>query len=399
MKCAECGAFRNRTWVETEAGVGLPIESGVQESAAPQVRRNAIPKPSTSLIEFPSPGRQPIPQWRKELGERVREVQERRAREASLESGEITIDDSSSAPTGARPLELLTKPNRPPTNPLVVAALRRIERAYAPAQYSGNTAVATAAAYDEQPAYQLAPSQAPQDELPMAECAVAEIATEDEVVPERTHHLSVVAPPVAVTVEEPPLMIEAPALSAPVIEEPLIEEPAITEQSTVAVKPKRLIRDNDPALDYLDSVPTTVHLESNELKSAPFYARIISAIFDLIVAGAMTAPLVALVNLTELEWQDPRVIGFAAGAFIAVAFLYFTVSTALTGRTFAMRLFSLRVIDARTGLIPTGAQSTGRALFYLLSLATAGIGLIFSFIDRENRTAHDRFTRTAVVRV
>jgi uncharacterized RDD family membrane protein YckC len=93
------------------------------------------------------------------------------------------------------------------------------------------------------------------------------------------------------------------------------------------------------------------------------------------------------------------VIAFAAGTFAVAAFLYFTISTALTGRTFAMRLFSIRVVDARTGLIPTGAQSTGRAFFYLLSIATAGIGLMFSLIDRERRTAHDRFTKTAVVRI
>ena len=70
--------------------------------------------------------------------------------------------------------------------------------------------------------------------------------------------------------------------------------------------------------------------------------------------------------------------------------------TALTGRTWAMRLLSLRVIDTKTGLIPTGGQSIGRSIFYLLSLATV-VGILFALLSREGYTAHDRFTRTAVI--
>ncbi len=400
MKCAECGAFRNRTWVETEATVAISADSGVQQTVAPQIRRNNIPKPSTSLIEFPSPGRQPIPQWRKELGERVREVQERKAREAILESGEINPELDGELAKAPRPLELLAKPLPAPTNPLVVAALRRIERAHTPAQYSQNTAVATATAYQEEAAYELAPCQPLEEVSPTEQVDIDNLPEETEPTPDRTHHLSVVATPIVVAVEEVPAIEECAAVG---VEEPLEIEasiaPVAVAEKVIVAKPKRLIRDNDPALDYLDSVPTTVRVECNEIHSAPVYARFISALLDFVVAAMMAAPVVALVKLTELRWQDPRVIGFAAGTFVVSAFLYFTISTALTGRTFAMRLFSIRVVDARTGLIPTGAQSTGRAFLYLLSIAIAGLGLMFSLLDRERRTAHDRLTRTAVVRI
>jgi uncharacterized RDD family membrane protein YckC len=86
----------------------------------------------------------------------------------------------------------------------------------------------------------------------------------------------------------------------------------------------------------------------------------------------------------------------AGGALVTLTFIYLTLATALTGRTWGMRLFSLRVIDTKTGLIPTGGQSLGRSFFYLLSLAT-GVGILFALISREGYTAHDRFTRTAVV--
>ena len=62
-----------------------------------------------------------------------------------------------------------------------------------------------------------------------------------------------------------------------------------------------------------------------------------------------------------------------------------------------MRLLSLRVIDIKTGLIPTGGQSVGRSFLYLLSLAFAGLGILAALVSREGYTAHDRFTRTAVI--
>jgi len=100
--------------------------------------------------------------------------------------------------------------------------------------------------------------------------------------------------------------------------------------------------------------------------------------------------------LTGTKLQDQRAIAVLAGSAIVVTFLYLTLMTALTGRTWAMRLLSLRVIDTKTGLIPTGGQSIGRSFFYLLSLATV-FGILSALISREGYTVHDRFTRTAVV--
>ena len=90
-----------------------------------------------------------------------------------------------------------------------------------------------------------------------------------------------------------------------------------------------------------------------------------------------------------------------AGALVysVMSFLYFTISTALTGRTLGLRLFSLRIVDARTGLIPTGKQSAGRALVYLGTILTLGLASLYVLIDRDNKTAHDRLTRTTVIAV
>ena len=81
-----------------------------------------------------------------------------------------------------------------------------------------------------------------------------------------------------------------------------------------------------------------------------------------------------------------------------VMILYLTLLTAFSGRTWGMRLFSIRAIDVRTGLLPSGAQSIVRALSCLLSIATLGFGLAYALIDPDKRTLSDRFSKTIIVR-
>src|SRR5215831_11450935 len=82
--CAECGAaVLSSTELDTE-------NHHSEESATPldlETPRNQAPRRST-LLEFPGVVRSTVPEWRRELSERVREVQERRAREATQEAAE-----------------------------------------------------------------------------------------------------------------------------------------------------------------------------------------------------------------------------------------------------------------------------------------------------------------------
>jgi uncharacterized RDD family membrane protein YckC len=356
-RCPECGAIQD----DSSTNPLQPLQYGqpvMLEEIAPvknTQEQQTTPRNNQSLIEFPGVNRSAVPEWRKELGERVREVQERRAREATVEAG-IEPLFNELEPKTAPLLELLPQTEPPPLNPLVVNALRRIERAHAQAPSNGFGA--TAVAYEEQPEFGV-------------DVALAEDLTPTPK-PEKVHNLAVVPTP-------------------PVINSEIKQEPR---------KPRRIIDDqNDPALNYLDSIPTSLTVETREYRSAPLYLRTLAAIVDLLVVSFFSSPVLALTELTNLDWRNPRVIAFAMGTFMVVGFLYLTISIAFTGRTLGLKLFSLRVVDARTGLIPTGSQSAGRALFYMLSLATAGVVLMYTFVDSDKHSAHDRFTRTAVIRV
>jgi len=308
-----------------------------------------------------------MPEWRKELSERVREVQEKRAREAAREAAEAERQRIESAINPPQ-LELLPPAEMPAMNPLVAAALKRIERAHqtAPSENrQSRTTLATAVAYaperednDMSDTVPSTPELAFEPEVP---------APEPVVTVEKAHHLAVVqvSEPVAAKIELP--------------------------------APKRLIRDdNDPALNYLDSISKTVCIDDLNHSTASAVRRLVCAFLDLIFCTLLSAPIAGAMYLTGSNLRDPQAIAVLAGSGVVVTFLYLTLLTALTGRTWAMRLLSLRVIDTKTGLIPTGGQSIGRSFFYLMSLATV-VGILFALISREGNTIHDRFTRTAVV--
>ncbi|HEV2837530.1 MAG TPA: RDD family protein [Pyrinomonadaceae bacterium] len=322
------------------------------------------PERKSTLIEFPGIARNSLPEWRKELSERVREVQERRAREAAHEAAEAERRAREAA-TQPPQLELLPPTEMPAMNPLVAAALKRIERAHQDSSVDtrpSRTSLATAVAY----------------------------------APEREENImnETVPPTIQLEFESEPQDSEA----APIVEKShLVVVPPPTE--TIALKsepPRRVIVENDPALNYLDSIRRNIRVDDISNRSASAFRRAVSAILDLLFCALLTSPIAAALYLNGATYQDPRALTVAGGALLIVTFIYLTLATALTGRTWAMRLLSLRVIDTKTGLIPTGGQSLGRSFFYLLSLAT-GVGILFALISREGYTAHDRFTRTAVV--
>jgi len=316
-----------------------------------------------------------MPEWRKELSERVREVQEKRARETAREAAQAERERLEAAINPPQ-LELLPPAQVPAMNPLVAAALKRIERAHQtapPESRQPRTTLATAVAYaPEREENEMSETVLPHQQLVLeAEEEVAAAEPEPPIEPiEKPHHLAVVQ------VSEPePVKVEPP--KAP---------------------PKRLIKDdpNDPALNYLDSISKTLCVDDLNQHSASAFRRFVGALLDLIFCGLLSSPIAAAMYLTGSNLEDTRVIAVLAGSVVVVTFLYLTLMTALTGRTWAMRLLSLRVIDRKTGLIPTGGQSIGRSFFYLMSLATV-IGIFFALVSREGYTVHDSFTRTAVV--
>src|SRR6266850_7990979 len=111
MRCSSCGAsYGDSDWCLECGAVALSStgqdleqsESGVLEARAKsQASTTQNTKRRSTLIEFPGVVRSTVPDWRRELSERVREVQERKAREAAVEAAEaekMRVAQATSAP-------------------------------------------------------------------------------------------------------------------------------------------------------------------------------------------------------------------------------------------------------------------------------------------------------------
>jgi uncharacterized RDD family membrane protein YckC len=330
------------------------------------------PPQTSTLIEFPGVSKRSEPPWRKELSRRVREVQERRAREP------VAAPDR--RPPARDPvlsqLELVPELPTPAMNQLVENALRRVERARradvvvpqrsSPSQsglvsrHGAATAVARAKVK--------APDPDASNASPAAESMQPEAPTKSAKRSLTRRKLEIVPPPEA------------------------------KENKSIA-KPVRLIKDgvDDSALSYLDNHFPEAHA-GLPIGRAGLGRRVVSGLFDSVFVAILAAPFASGIELADGSWTDPRIILLMVGAASVVMIVYQTFSTALRGQTWGMRLLSLHTVDARTGLIPTGSQSIRRALSYVFSMATLGLGFLYVLVDSEHLAPHDRFSGTFVVR-
>ncbi|MDT7690191.1 MAG: hypothetical protein QOE46_2950 [Acidobacteriota bacterium] len=431
--------------------------------------RNTQSANNSTLIEFPGVNRN-RPAWRKELSERFREIQQRRARDADLEGVETERQPSGqtfSAPEDARTtapaktlesatakqLGLVPTPDEPELNPLVAAALRRIERARASAhaqpvarQGSGRAHAATAAArvVEEEPEQMLDPESTTQPAHPERNAGTTAAQAK------RTSRRAERAEAEADAARHTPLVVVQPKQQAEqkqdVRAEPAalktdaVETKATTHASTVTVataeaasvvettkksevshaveqmaqsamtaeaqadaakQPRHITGVLDEFWLERQGIELLPKVEAPELTyddRAPRAKRIAAALVDLVLVAFLSAPFAAAIELTISNWGDPRVSGSMALIVALVMFLYHTCSVALAGRTLGMSLCGLHAVDARKANVPTTGQCMRRAVVYMLSLATFGLGLLYSLFDAEGRTAHDILSGTVVVK-
>ena len=395
---------------------------------APEPRQTAS---GSTLLEFP--GTRNLPQWRKDLSERVREIQQRRAREAALEAeeamlrGEIEPEALASADADSKEGQTATHlglvpapPEAPELNPLVAAALKRIERARQPvaspaprAGGSGRRGTAAALARVAEERYEPKSKTQPRAESSVAPESVAatepkKTATDTARAPGLVAVAAEVATKTATLLDETP---KAEARMASHVEESKalptkVEATSAKAEASEAQADRRQPRRvadvviDDAWLSRLEEkiLPPVNATARKPEDIAPLVPRLAAAFIDLFLVAFLSSPFAAIIELTNGNWTDPRVAASMGGIVLTLMFLYLTVSTALAGRTWAMSLFGLHTVDSETAQAPTLGQCVRRTIVYILSLATLGLGIIYALFDAERRTAHDHFSGTVVVR-
>ena len=419
---------------ETAAATVLPGHAEETDAQAP----------GSTLIEFPG-ARGKVPQWRRELSERVREIQQRRAREAALDAGgDAAYEHYASTPAAPAPppqkdnssqhsLGLVPTPpaaEAPEVNPLVAKALKRIERARqqqppeAPARGAGasgrrGAAAAVARAADEsyEQGKKQQTSHAPLTEIAAQAAEEAAAALDAKAAPgEPSRTPGLVAVPAKVAAEAPPTgkaAAEAPKAGAAQPPRPAREEsgaparaksPQPQAPAAPAARPatRRVVEGvvDDAWLSRLEEriLPPVNAAARTENDIAPLGPRALAGLLDLLAVAFLSSPFAAIIELTNGNWSDPRVMATMGAIILVVMFVYLTASTALAGRTWPMSLFGLYTVDAETALAPRLGQCVRRSVAYALSLTTLGLGILYALFDAERRTIHDHFSGTVVVR-
>ncbi len=120
--------------------------------------------------------------------------------------------------------------------------------------------------------------------------------------------------------------------------------------------------------------------------------------FILTTLLGVLAGIAAAVVVFVTPWEIPTAKqGLAWLAVLAAwAFLYFTLSLTIAGKTPGMALVGLKVVE-RDGSPLQPRAAFVRVLAMPLSFVLFGLGLAWAFFDRERRTLHDIIAGTVVV--
>ncbi|WP_420239971.1 RDD family protein [Telmatobacter bradus] len=151
----------------------------------------------------------------------------------------------------------------------------------------------------------------------------------------------------------------------------------------------------------LDEQPEEELLAEEELRgeARPIEAvsadwRVMATVVNFsLVLGATLAASLAAASYTE---QLPSLRMVEVGsilAFIAIALLYSLLFNVLAGGTPGMRYAQLRLITFE-GSRPGRMRRLARLAAMLLSIAPAGLGLVWMIFDEDHLCWHDRLTRT-----
>jgi uncharacterized RDD family membrane protein YckC len=364
-KLATDPIMKNASPEENESSSALKPVSEKSDSEGELSRQTR-----STLIAFPGSTRSSKPQWRQELSARVREIQERKAREGN--DTQPQVEFAAETPSGKK-LGVVAPSEPPDVNPIVVAALKRLERARQgsaqPARGVPGRTGATATA-------RLAREEEVEFEAPIMTPA-ASVETVEEAA----------APPV----KERKLVVVPAAQTA---------NPAEISEPETKPQPRKVIEGvvDDAYLARLEQMllPPVAAYEPLE-NFAPLGRRVGAAITDLFAVTLAVTPFAAIIELRNGNWGDPRVEATMGGIVVLAILLYQTASIGLSGRTFGMSIFSLRAVDSRTGVHPSTMQSIARAVCYLLVMATGFLGILTALFDGERRTIHDMLSRTVLV--
>lgn len=145
----------------------------------------------------------------------------------------------------------------------------------------------------------------------------------------------------------------------------------------------------------LQTIP--VAARSMQGERAGFFTRVIAAVIDVVIVGALifgiwiATWLFLLVFNPLVDYGMPRPGYFVLGGYFLI-WVYWTWGWATSGRSTGQNLMGIRVVD-RTDQRPSWKLAAIRSAFCV----AFQIGIVWTLVSRRNRSVQDVVLRTSVI--
>jgi uncharacterized RDD family membrane protein YckC len=130
-----------------------------------------------------------------------------------------------------------------------------------------------------------------------------------------------------------------------------------------------------------------------------FWIRVWAAIIDSFLIAVIVGPMIWSIYGADYLKSTSLVAGPAdfllTWVLPAIAVILFWIYKSATPGKMAN---GLRVVDARSGGVPSTGQCIGRYLGYYVSLLSLGFGILWIAFDARKQGFHDKLAGTVVVR-
>lgn len=140
-------------------------------------------------------------------------------------------------------------------------------------------------------------------------------------------------------------------------------------------------------------------MQNEDLEFVGFWPRVGASIIDTILIGIIIWPLLTAVY-GESYWTSASFVHgpldfLLSWVFPAVAVILFWIARQATPGKMAV---GARLVDAKSGNIPSTGQLIGRYFAYYLSMIPFFLGFIWVGFDPKKQGWHDKLAGTVVVR-
>jgi len=305
------------------------------------------------------------PPWRQRLDETIREIRERRAEDHQRQA--------------------LAPPLEP--NPIVEAAVKRLQRDATPASSSGSSSNALSRSTGQG-----------------AQAAAFAIQCDDEPEPliESRSMTSPITAKHAASTSTATLPVKPVTQTAGLTQTRAAHPARHSSTTTSAPAP-----DAGNKLDQMADVPhahtveAATHAVEDDVASfdaAPLLMRALASVIDVAIIVLSGLPFLTAFTFFEAEFDRASLYLLAAIA-VAAIFCYHLLTVAVAGRTSGMALCKLRIVDAASECVPpTVTQAFGRAFGATLSLLLLPLNLLVILLSLERLSLSDHISSTIIVR-